>query len=297
MKRLAILAVTFNQDDPGDMNDWSVTGMRDMSGRSHGPWNGVDALTFMRQFDTVILWHFPPPEMVSTLKQYNVRVVPALALTDVETYPVWCRRNEQLRVALTGPLKVLRQGTRPNRFGSMNIDSYEADPAPAHEKPHVWSVEIDKTLAGDLVLHTLQTILEEYETDGYPDGLFIDTHLDLAYFGTASNAPLRPIIDWSYLDIQIARKIMPVWGHDAVGVTSCRYNLLENALRDLPLTDIPAVMQTVHDDDQLMALCPNNGQTDVDKLLQLAQWGIVPDFIQAARSGSFCMDDVDTLGR
>jgi hypothetical protein len=303
MLSFAMLAVTYDQDNPRNVAKWSVSGMKDLHGKEHGPWEGQKALHFMSQFDVVALWHWPSPVMVEMLHEQSVQVLPILEIADVKTYPEWCRINEELRSVLAGPLPIRRESnandwaTFDNRFDQPFIDAYEAAPGNWDQKPHVWSVDINKSIAFEAYMGALRRVMELYKLEQRPDGFFIDTHIKLAYFGTASNKPeIRPVNHWRNWDAGISGLFAPVWGHSAQETHDCWYTIEEWALRDHTLGELASLVQHTQESGRYIGLAPNQGPSDMAKLSQLVDMGFEPDYVQSARSGMYCTPEVDLLG-
>jgi len=297
MKKLAMLAVTWDQDDPENVKRWSVARMKTLDGVWHGPWEGFAAADFMQQFAVVVLWHFPPPAMVMALRAEEVEVIAAVEITDVKTKPEWCDTNEKLRSVLAGAGPTRRISGQTNRFGHHMIDAYEESPGTWDEKPHVWAINVDTPAVLGAVTKYIGGIWGSRWLAERPSGFFIDTHIPTAYFGTATNAPHdRPSIDWRDIDHSLSGRFAPVWGHSASGTPSCWNTIEEWALRDMSLSGVAGLIRAMRLNDRTITLCPNGGQSDYDKFIDLKGYGIMPDYFQVARSGLFATPECDLLG-
>jgi len=137
-----------------------------------------------------------------------------------------------------------------------------------------------------------------YKFHATPDGFLIDTHIQTAYFGTASNAPdIRPEMWWHHWDSAISGLFRPVWGHSAVETSGCFNTIEEWALRDKSMGELASLVQHTQEGGRAIGLAPNSGPSDMVKLSQLIAMGFEPDYVQTARSGMRCTPEVDLLGK
>jgi len=295
MKKLAMLALTYDQTMPNDTSKWSVSRMYTMEGKSVGPWNGERALHFMNQFDVVVLWHFPAPDVVQIIQQHlNVKVVGALNLADITTYPEWSHQGEYLRKMLTyETFGFLLESKTLNRFGSYRVDAHERSLEPEYEKPHTWAVNTNHPRLVITIQQIIRELFDQYGVDR-PD-IFIDSHHPNMFYGTASNAPKPAAHGWWAIDTGLAALFCPIWGHDAADVSTCGNTIEEWALRDLDVSDLAHRVAKVKGTNRTITLCPNGGIADWEKLQDLINYGVTPTYIQHARSGMFASPDVDLI--
>jgi hypothetical protein len=183
---------------------------------------GEDCIPFLGQFDAVFLWHWIPEHllpMIRSSRAIRPKVAFAHAFEAIATTEPWDRVTAPLYAV--GKSALLR-GTKPNRFGQMYVDAYEASLGGPVGKPHVWMVDIATPVYAQSFVNACEWILDTSYRRHRPDFGFFDSHMLRPYYGTASNAPFidAPAVfrykeAWDDLDYAHTRRLMPVWGNGA----------------------------------------------------------------------------------
>ena len=289
MKSLAMLAVTSNLSDPADRSAISVTGMTRMDGTPIPHQNGEAGITFMRQFDYIVFWHWIPPWLVRELQACGTECIIALDIEAVKTYPEWHPHNETLRKAFTWPPVSLMNGSSYNRFGHPYIDIYEMSVGPWNQKPHAWAVDVGSRLGIEIFKMRLSEIMAGYQGNTKPRGFFIDSMHD-HYYGTATNANgVSRAVNWEPYTSMISGLFGPVWGHTGEGWRT----IDEWSLRDKPPSQIAHDLFDADRNNLLLCLAPNNGPSDMEKLEAVRDRGASVEIFQTARSGMWATMDVE----
>lgn len=150
---------------------------------------GPEAMDVLVQHEVVITQHLAPPDFYRALRTHpGSRVKRAIQWLDWEAMPPLNYHSPLQKDLGAYMLARTLEGTKPNRFGKMHVDSYEMSlPDDGTGKPHVHCSDIRDTTFPAGYMDIVFKMFVPYS--GLINGIFFDNIWDRPYYGTATNAP------------------------------------------------------------------------------------------------------------
>ena len=172
LRQVCIAAITYDPVHPEDVDSWSMAGFA-----GEGDLRGVGVIEFLqrRNFEVVVLQHWPPAPMLGRLRAAlpKAKFLGWVAVEAIRGKRQWVYGpEEQLREILE---EALLKGT-----DGKPIDIYYGRP-----KSPIYAVDMLDAEVPDIVGHWLQEVRHVIPLDGW----FFDSVTRHSYFAKAPNAP------------------------------------------------------------------------------------------------------------
>ena len=220
LKTVAKLAITYNQADPADVTKWDMATFPNSIPAPGWPTHlrGPAILPFLRQFNDVILDHWPQHPMMQVMRAccQQTRFHLYVSIDAVPATPVWAGALQEFTNVVLRGFRLVGTDGQP-----VNVYHGVANRAPVH------SVNLANLVAAGTFGSHLKIMRDNIGNHGW----FSDSMSDFAFYGTAPNAPAAEnrITSWATCVTQIKNAnpspAIEVWGNTFSPVSAGKYGL------------------------------------------------------------------------